>query len=225
MISKTQPVEAGEYTISRRSLLTLVSDGNIQSVEDITVVLDGDVSSATWELVWSAEGIGRQILTIGSGTFSAGKTTVSITDFSGLLNADRRGTLSLSARPNAKYTIDELVLTRSIDVDVHVGSKFEEMDLTEYSENRYGRRFFDTLGRRKKASITSKVLSRDKLTSIWSFLQRVGKSESITVEFNESNLPVSDEFWSGEYYLDAVPQVNPVSQTFFDINIKLSEKI
>lgn len=225
MISKTQPVEAGEYTISRRSLLTLISDSNIQSVEDITVVVDGDVSSATWELAWSAEGAGRQIVTIGSGTFSAGKTTVSITDFSGLLNADRRGTLSLSARPNAKYTIDELVLTRSIDVDVHVGSKFEEKDLTQYSENRYGRRFFDTLGRRKQCSIVSKVLSRDKISVIWGFLQAAGKTTPLTLEFDDNNLPISDTLWSGEYYLDAVPQVNPVSQTFFEIKIDLTEKI
>ena len=142
---------------------------------------------------------------------------------------------------NQSYRYARLVLTSSLSyceiskvfigqsisfsngMGIDLGWNYQDKELANIKENRYGQKFIDTILRQKQISFSLKSMNKDELDQVLEIYDSKGMTKPFYMRLGDTTMINDPARFSGMFYLNSIPQINNKSFGLYDMSTNLEE--
>ena len=131
-------------------------------------------------------------------------------------------TSSLSYSEISKVFIGESISFEN-GMGVDLGWNYQDKELANIKENRYGQKFVDTILRQKQISFGLKSMNKDELDQVLEIYDSKGMTKPFFMRLGDTSMINDPARFSGMFYLNSIPQINNKSFGLYDMSMNLEE--
>lgn len=103
------------------------------------------------------------------------------------------------------------------------GWKYQLNDNSKLTKNLYGQRFSDVINRQREFSFSFKYLTKDEVDQWFLINDYNGLTKPMFIKIGETTIANDIDRFSGQVYLDAIPEISNSVFSKFDLSVRMSE--
>jgi hypothetical protein len=161
--------------------------------------------------------------------------------FSVGLEFNQKHGLAIAEFPLQEYRFARIIITSSLDYcelsKIFIGKKIQfenemgpdigwsyaDKELSKVSENRYGQRFVDVLGRQREISFSLTTLNKDELDQILEIYDDKGITKPFWVRIGNNDMINDMDRFGGMFFMNSIPRITNKAFGLYDLAMTIEE--